>query len=202
MLPRPVRVRRAPDVPRSSQRSPITLSTTSCRKPRARSKSSRRRRATAKRDADQDPLHVPDDPGRGPRRVQHRDEGALCLWRLRRQHHPLQAAPRSRQWQPRDVWLCTACSSELSCTLGRRAIILAAGSGCRDGARPTGLGRSMVEYVHNCARAVGSERLVVVSNGHTFWRNPSLRFVDLEPNHNLNVFVGERRHLAGSSSVK
>jgi len=52
-----------------------------------------------------------------------------------------------------------------------------------------GLGRSMVEYVHDCARAVGSEQLIVVSNGHDFWRHPGLRFVDLEPNHGLNVFV-------------
>ena len=52
-----------------------------------------------------------------------------------------------------------------------------------------GLGRSMVEYVHECARAAGSERLIIVSNGHDFWRHPGLRFVDLEPNHGLNVFV-------------
>jgi GNAT superfamily N-acetyltransferase len=52
-----------------------------------------------------------------------------------------------------------------------------------------GLGRSMVAYVHECARAAGSERLIVVSNGHTFWRHPGIRFVDLEPNHNMNVFV-------------
>jgi hypothetical protein len=43
--------------------------------------------------------------------------------------------------------------------------------------------------VHDCARAVGSEQLIVVSNGHDFWRHPGLRFVDLEPNHGLNVFV-------------
>ena len=52
-----------------------------------------------------------------------------------------------------------------------------------------GYGRSMVEYVHERARAAGSERLIIVSNGHDFWRHPGLRFVDLEPNHGLNVFV-------------
>jgi GNAT superfamily N-acetyltransferase len=52
-----------------------------------------------------------------------------------------------------------------------------------------GLGRSLVAYVHECARAAGSERLIVLSNGHKFWRHPGLRFVDLEPNHGHNVFV-------------
>ncbi len=43
--------------------------------------------------------------------------------------------------------------------------------------------------MHECARAAGSERLIVLSNGHKFWRHPGLRFVDLEPNHGHNVFV-------------
>ena len=52
-----------------------------------------------------------------------------------------------------------------------------------------GLGRSMVDYVQECALSAGSERLIVVSNGHKFWRQPGLQFADLEPNHGLNLFV-------------